>query len=83
MVDTVILDPTQAALVDRLVAAGRFASPGEAIAAGVSLLLEREARHADLRTAWADGVEGGGYRPIDEVLDELDADYAAVEKSGA
>jgi antitoxin ParD1/3/4 len=80
MAETVALDPAQAALVQQLVAAGRFASPEAAVAAGVGLLLEREARDADLRSAWAEGAGSGDYRLVDDVLDEIDAE---LEKAGA
>jgi antitoxin ParD1/3/4 len=79
----VVLDPLQEASLDRLIAAGRYGSSEEAIAAGVALLLERENRLVRLREAWAEGVESGDYEPLDAVLDTLEARYVAMEKANS
>ena len=78
---TVVLDPVQEASLDRLIAAGRYGSPEEAVAAGVALLLRHEDRLTTLRDAWRDGVESGDYQPLDATLDALEARYAAREKA--
>ena len=78
---TVVLDPVQEASLDRLIAAGRYGSPEEAIAAGVALLLRREDRLTTLREAWQEGVESGDDQPLDATLDALEARYVALEKA--
>ena len=79
---TVILDPIQDAALERLIAAGRYDSPEEAVAAGVASLLPDEDRLATRREAWRAGVEGGDYEPRDATLDASDPRYAAMEKAG-
>ena len=81
MPKTVLLDPRQEALLDRLIAAGRYGSPEEAVAAGSALLLQQEDRLTRLREAWQEGVESGDYQPLDATLDALEARYAALEKA--
>ncbi|SDO04311.1 antitoxin ParD1/3/4 [Methylobacterium phyllostachyos] len=78
---TVVLDPIQEASLDRLIAAGRYGSPEETIAAGVALLLRHEDRLTTLREAWHAGVESGDYEPLDATLDALEARYGAMEKA--
>ena len=78
---TVVLDPVQEASLDRLIAAGRYGSPEEAVAASIALLLRHEDRLTTLRDAWRDGVESGDYQPLDALLDALEARYAALEKA--
>ncbi|KQQ25411.1 hypothetical protein ASF53_22295 [Methylobacterium sp. Leaf123] len=78
----VILDPLHSAFVDGLVAAGRFPSPDAAVVEGIRLLKAREERLGELREAWRDGAESGGYEPVEIVLDELAADYSARAKAG-
>ncbi len=80
---TVVLDPAQAASLDRLIAAGRYGSPEEAVAAGVALLLRHEDRLTTLREAWQEGVESGDYQPLDATLDVLDVRFAAMEKGAS
>lgn len=83
MPKAVILDPTQEASLDRLIAAGRYGSPEEAVAAGVALLLQHEDSLSTMREAWREGVESGDHEPLDATLDALDARYAAMEKAGS
>ena len=83
MPKAVILDPTQEASLDRLIAAGRYGSPEEAVAAGVALLLQHEDRLSTMREAWREGVESGDHEPLDATLDALEARYAAMEKAAS
>ena len=78
---TVVLDPVQEASLDRLIAAGRYGSAEEAIAAGVALLLRHEDRLATLHQSWHEGAESGDYQPLDATLDALEARYGALEKA--
>ncbi len=79
----VVLTPENAAFVDDLVAAGRYASTDEAVLEGIRLLRLREARLAELRTAWAEGAESGDYEPLDDAPDALAARYEARETAGS
>ena len=79
----VVLTPEHAAFVDDLVAAGRYASTDEVVVEGIRLLREREARLAELRTAWAEGVESGEYEPVEDALDALAARYEMKETAGS
>lgn len=63
----VVLTPEHAAFVDDVVAVGRHASAYEL---------------ATLRTAWAEGVESGGYEPVENALQALAARYEAWETTG-
>ena len=82
MPKAVILDPVQEASPDRLIAAGRYGSPDEAVAAGVALLLQHEDRLATMREPWREGVESGDHELLDATPDSLEAHYAAMEKAG-
>ena len=66
----------QIAFLEGLVASGRYASTDDAVVQGLKLLQAREARLTELRQAWREGVNSGGYEPIDAVLDELTELYA-------
>ena len=80
---TFVLDPLQEASLDRLIASGRYGSPGEAVAAGAVLLLQQEDRITTLREGWKEGVESGDHQPLDATSDALEACYAALEKADA
>lgn len=79
----VVLTPEHTAFVDDLVSAGRYASTEEAVVEGMRLLREREARLAELRTAWAEGVASGAYESVEDVLDAFAARYEVKETAGS
>ncbi|WP_420962308.1 type II toxin-antitoxin system ParD family antitoxin [Brucella sp. IR073] len=53
----VVLTDSQSALVDRLVASGRYQNASEALRAGLRLLEQEEAELADLRERLMEGLE--------------------------
>lgn len=54
-----------AALVDRLVAGGRYGSASDVVRAGLRLLEEHEAGLESLRAALAEGERSGPAQPFD------------------
>jgi antitoxin ParD1/3/4 len=77
----VVLDPPEATFVDGLVATGRFDTTDAAVKEALRLLHEREARLSELRDAWREGVESGGYEPADLVFDRLVRRYGETTKA--
>ena len=73
------------AVVNDLVANGRYNSKSEALREGVRLVQEREAALAKL---WAEldkgiqDIESGRVHDIDEVFDELEARYQGMIDAG-
>jgi antitoxin ParD1/3/4 len=80
MPGSVVLDSVQEASVERLIAAGRYGSPEEAIAGGVALLLRHQDRLAARHQAWREGVDSGDHQPHDATLDTLEARDGAREQ---
>lgn len=79
------LDPRYEKLIDELVSSGRFRSPADVVAAGLSLL-ETELAAADndrLRALIREGIDSGPGIPADEVFTRLRRKYAAMPGSGA
>ena len=75
MPNSVDLGPKLEAVVDELVARGRYNSKSEVLREGVRLVQERERRLAALDAAIERGVaeaEAGMGRPADEVFDRLE-----------
>ncbi len=70
--------------VTGLVASGRYASEDQVLREGVRLILEREARLANLDDAIARGiaaVQAGDAKPSSEVFARLEAKYRALAES--
>lgn len=73
------LGPQLEAFVTKLVEVGRYNSKSEVLREGVRVIQEREARLAALDASIARGVadaENGRTRPVAEVFDRLEAQYA-------
>jgi antitoxin ParD1/3/4 len=74
------------AVVNDLVANGRYNSKSEVLREGVRLVQEREAALAKLQAALEPGVQAileGRTKPIEEVRDRLVAKYRAMAKKRA
>lgn len=72
------------AVVNDLVASGRYNSKSEVLREGVRLVQEREARLAALDAALVRGVadaDAGRVKPADSVFGRLQAKYAAAAKA--
>ena len=73
------------AVVNDLVANGRYNSKSEVLREGVRLLQEREAELAKLYAELEKGIasaEAGRVTDADEVFDRLEAKYKAMEDAG-
>lgn len=73
------------AVVNDLVANGRYNSKSEVLREGVRLLQEREAELAKLYAELDKGIasaEAGRFVDADEVFDRLEAKYQAMEDAG-
>jgi antitoxin ParD1/3/4 len=82
MTKHVVLEAPDETFVDGLVAAGRFDTPDHAVKEGLRLLHEREARLAEWRDAWHEGVESGDYRPAADFFAGLSGRYGPDGKAG-
>jgi antitoxin ParD1/3/4 len=74
------------AVVNDLVANGRYNSKSEVLREGVRLVQEREAALAELHAALAAGVadiKAGRTKPLEEVVARLSAKYQAMAKKRA
>jgi antitoxin ParD1/3/4 len=74
MPNSVDLGPKLEAVVDELVARGRYNSKSEVLREGVRLVEEREKRLAALDAAIERGIadaDAGRVKPVDEVFDGL------------
>lgn len=69
MTVTVSLSAELEDFVEKKVASGEFASPGDVLAAALTLLQERDNLDAfsteALKLAWTEGVTSGDFRPLD------------------
>jgi len=75
MPNSVDLGPKLEAVVDELVAHGRYNSKSEVLREGVRLVQEREKRLAALDAAIERGIadaDAGRGKPVDEVFDRLE-----------
>jgi antitoxin ParD1/3/4 len=72
------------ALIEDLVASGRFSSPSAVVQAGLRLLEERESALESLRSALREGEESGEAEPfdLDEFLAEMHEKAARERVSG-
>lgn len=71
------------AVVNDLVANGRYNSKSEVLREGVRLVQEREAALARLEAALGEGladIEAGRTKPLEEVVARLSAKYRAMAK---
>ncbi len=81
----VVLTEHQSALIDRLVAEGRYQNASEAMREGLRLVEEREdARHRlstylDDLIGYADGLSDEDYIPVDEAFARLRAKTPPAE----
>jgi antitoxin ParD1/3/4 len=74
------------AVVNDLVANGRYNSKSEVLREGVRLVQEREAALAELMSELDKGladIEAGRTKPIEEVVERLSAKYRAMAKKRA
>ena len=74
------------AVVNDLVANGRYNSKSEVLREGVRLVQEREAALAKLHAALEVGIrdsEAGRTKPLEEVVERLSAKYRAMAKKRA
>ena len=74
------------AVVNDLVANGRYNSKSEVLREGVRLVQEREAALAELMSELDKGladIEAGRSKPIEEVVERLSAKYRAMAKKRA
>lgn len=80
------LGETLEAVVNDLVAKGRYNSKSEVLREGIRLVQEREAALAELEAALALGeadIEAGRTKPAEEVFDRLIAKYEGMAKRRA
>lgn len=73
----VVLNQTEVAFVEGLVASGRFDTAAEAVREALGLLREREARFTALRDAWAEGCESQDWQSAETVFDGLARRYGS------
>ncbi|MBO9544638.1 type II toxin-antitoxin system ParD family antitoxin [Caulobacter sp.] len=74
------------AVVDDLIAKGRYRSRSEVLREGVRLVQERETRLAALEAALAEGladIEAGRIYPMEEVFAELEAELELLSNPAA
>jgi len=74
------------AVVNDLVANGRYNSKSEVLREGVRLVQEREAALAELQATLAPGVadiKAGRTKPLEEVVGRLSSKYGAMAKKRA
>ncbi len=83
MPNSVDLGPKLEAVVDELVARGRYNSKSEVLREGVRLVQEREKRLAALDAAIERGLaeaDAGRGKPVDEVFDRLEGKLRKVTR---
>ncbi|HEY1933117.1 MAG TPA: type II toxin-antitoxin system ParD family antitoxin [Acetobacteraceae bacterium] len=84
--DTLILPPELEHFATEAVAAGRYRTVADVVAAGLSLLQRREQARAEfvnsLQEAEAES-ERDGWHSLDDVLADMDAIIAAAERDAA
>ena len=83
MANSVDLGSKLEAVVDELVARGRYNSKSEVLREGVRLVQEREKRLAALDAAIERGIaeaDAGRGKPVDEVFDRLERKLRAVTR---
>jgi antitoxin ParD1/3/4 len=74
------------AIVEKLVAEGRYASVGAVLRAGVELVNRREARLVEIDEAISEGMadaEAGRVHDVEDVCSRLEIKYAAMDKRSA
>jgi antitoxin ParD1/3/4 len=82
------LNPGDETFAEELVDRGLYGSVDEVVREGLRLLKEHEQGPRrdleELRRAWTEGIESGGYKPAEEVFARLLAKYRGMaEERGA
>jgi len=78
---SVELDPELEAVVDTLIADGRYGSVSDVMRAGIELVSRRESRLAEIDESVMQGLadfEAGRIYDVTDVFDELEAKYDAM-----
>lgn len=74
-------------LIDRLVESGRYNSRSEVVREGLRILEDKEEERRIALDKFADFVEEGifsaGYRPLDDVFDEIDNRISSARATAA
>lgn len=74
-------------LIDRLVESGRYNSRSEVVREGLRILEDKEEERRIALEKFGDfieeGIASGGYRPLDDVFDEIDSRLSLTSATAA